>query len=477
MSFVSASFAILYGVALLLRFGFYRTRPPFIVALLVLSWVFYAWHVPGYLLLIVASTLVDYSAARILSRLPASRKQARRRVLIASLAVNLGLLGWFKYAGFLAETSLRLAALLGVSLQVPAPVAETVLPIGISFYTFQSMSYTLDVYRGRLEAKKSFLEVACYIAFFPQLVAGPIVRATEFLYQLERRRKVRWRVLSEGFYLIVRGLFLKMVVADNLGRIVDAHWTAAAGAGPEGALAPAVLVFFAGQLFCDFAGYSSIARGLAYTLGFRLPVNFDAPYVAATFREFWRRWHITLSSWMRDYLYIPLGGNRRGPPRAHLNLFVVMLISGLWHGAAWTFVIWGAVHGLAVAVERLLRIDRRTSGRWVLVPWAVVVQSTWVLSMGLFRAESLSEGWRIIDNALGTVAGLGGLATPETQGDVVFGCWMLLPVALLHLRALASQSFGLPAPSAWEKALVSGAMIAALLTLYTTSRQFIYFQF
>jgi alginate O-acetyltransferase complex protein AlgI len=352
VNFISFAFCLLYLTALLLRWFPTSSRAQLsglrILGLLLLSWVFYAWHVPWYIVLILFSTLVDYCAGLVLAGTADDKLARRRAVLATSLVANLGLLGYFKYAGFLVA-SVNSVADAGFS------IPSVLLPIGISFYTFQSISYTIDVYRKTVEPERNFIRFACYIAFFPQLVAGPIVRASSFLYQFRRRRHFHLQVFMEGSYLILRGLFLKLVVADNLGTIVDQYWSQAAEA-PQDLLGISVLVFFACQLLCDFAGYVDIARGAAYQLGFRLPVNFNAPYIAVTFSEFWRRWHITLSQWMRDYLYKPMGGSHRGKALTYINLLLVMLISGLWHGAAWTFVIWGGVLGLALAVERLLGI-------------------------------------------------------------------------------------------------------------------------
>ncbi|NIV30432.1 MAG: hypothetical protein GWN58_13325, partial [Anaerolineae bacterium] len=285
-----------------------------------------------------------------------------------------------------------------------------------------------DVYRGRIRPEPSFLRLACYIAFFPQLVAGPIVRAADFLYQFNRSRRFHARVFLEGAYLILRGLFLKMVVADNLGVIVDQHWAQGSAQG-QGALALALLVFFACQLFCDFAGYVDIARGVAYQLGFRLPVNFNAPYIASSFSDFWRRWHMTLSRWMRDYVYIPLGGSRKRQPRVYVNLMGVMLISGLWHGANWTFVAWGGMLGLALVIERFVGLSGPGRTWPVVLSWFVVVQITWILSMALFRSPSIGAGWVLMTNALSGLLSVP--RYPGTGGMIVLGWWFTLPVWLL----------------------------------------------
>ena len=285
-------------------------------------------------------------------------------------------------------------------------------------------------------------------------------------------------MFTEGSYLILRGLFLKMVLADNLGLIIEQYWAGAA-AQPQGTLALTLLFFFSCQLLCDFAGYVDIARGVAYHLGFRLPVNFNAPFIATSFSEFWQRWHITLSQWMRDYLYKPLGGSRRGRARTCLNMVLVMVISGLWHGAAWTFVVWGAALGLALVVERLLGIvDAKRPTVSVLV-WFVMVQLSWILSMGLFRASNLEQGAAIIDHALiGLVAVLydGYSLGPDTD-LVQFGWWLTLPVWLLHLRSWLAEHTRFGPPAMLERWAYAGVMLACLLMLYTTGQQFIYFQF
>ncbi|MFT6286992.1 MAG: alginate O-acetyltransferase complex protein AlgI [Halieaceae bacterium] len=477
LSFISFAFCLLYLLALTARWlpvtGVASAGLPGlrVFALLLLSWTFYAWHVPWYIVLILFSTLVDYTAGRLLAATPPAQAHRRRTLLAGSLVANLGLLAYFKYAGFMVS---GFNSVTDSAFSVP----QIMLPIGISFYTFQSMSYTIDVYRREIEPERSFLRFACYISFFPQLVAGPIVRASRFLYQFNRRRRFHRRVFVEGGYLILRGLFLKMVVADNLGRIIDQYWDQAA-AEPHGALALTLLIFFACQLLCDFAGYVDIARGAAYQLGFCLPVNFNAPYLATSFSEFWRRWHITLSQWIRDYLYKPLGGSRKGTGRAYVNLILVMLISGLWHGAAWTFVIWGGALGLALAVERLLGIGLRARPVAAVIAWFLVVQLTWVLSMGLFRASSLEQGLAIINHALVGLVDIFFDGYTVTMGaDLVqLGWWLTLPVWLLHARVWLTEHSRLGRPSPVERSAYAGAMLAGLLMMYSTGQQFIYFQF
>lgn len=493
MSFVSASFLVLYLLALIVRWGTGSKTQLRVILLLVLSWVFYAWHVPQYIFLILFSTAVDYIAGRWIDTIrqnsgsdasanhhqhPAKRKA--RWIVLASIALNLGLLAWFKYAGLLVtsmnQAGESIASSQGLSFSGWS-FADIVLPIGISFYTFQSLSYTIDVYRGEIRAQKNFLRFAAYIAFFPQLVAGPIVRATSFFYQFDRKRRFHLRVFLEGSYLILRGLFLKLVIADNLGIIVDKHWEQAA-ADPNGLLAFSMLVFFAYQLFCDFAGYSDIARGLAYQLGFRLPINFNAPYIAASFSEFWRRWHITLSQWMRDYVYIPLGGRRSTAVRVGVNLLLVMLLSGLWHGANWTFVAWGGVLGIALLAERALGFDKP---RFIAlrIVWFAVVQLVWIFSLSLFRSESITQAWQIADNALLVLpqAFEGFRGQDQADGLLVFGWCLCIAVWLFHARALLAEQTVLGRSGAYERSIYAGVMLAAVLMMYASVQTFIYFQF
>ncbi|MBT4523069.1 MAG: MBOAT family protein [Halieaceae bacterium] len=479
MNFISYSFVALYLVALTLRWGlplvFTRSREYDItvhcISLLGLSWLFYAWHVPWYMFLILTSTVVNYGAARNIDRAQTSSINHRRATLAIAVIINLGLLGYFKYAGFLMSSVNQIA---GSGFSVP----DIILPIGISFFTFQAMSYTIDVYRGTIKAEQSFLKVACYIAFFPQLVAGPIVRASDLLYQFSRRRHFHIKVFLSGGYLVLRGLFLKMVVADNLGSIIDQHWALASQEG-QGALALALLVFFACQLFCDFAGYVDIARGVAYQLGFRLPLNFNAPYIATSFSDFWRRWHITLSQWMRDYLYITLGGSRGGAGRVYFNLLLVMFVSGLWHGANWTFALWGGMLGAGLVIERGLRMNQTHRHKFMTGMWFLVVQLTWIFSMALFRAADIDEGLAIMTVAFDGLVSLplGGLDYSGTKGMIVLGWWFTLPVWLLHGRALLAERSRLGPASVHERSLYAGIMLATLLVIYNSSQQFIYFQF
>ena len=444
------------------------------VGLLVASYLFYAAWNPPFVLLLWISTAVDFLLARALGR--TERKRARRALLFLSLLTNLGFLGFFKYGDFLLENFSALLALAGVEYK---PVAfGLVLPMGISFYTFQSLSYTLDVYRGELRPWRSAVDFALYVSFFPQLVAGPIVRAREFLPQLGTPRQATPSQFGWGLALLTLGLFEKTVLADSiLAPVADAVYAAPAPAsfsdGWIGTLA------FSAQIFFDFAGYSTCAIGVALLLGFALPDNFRSPYAAVGFADFWRRWHISLSSWLRDYLYIPLGGNRRGPTRAAINVSLTMLLGGLWHGASWCFVVWGALHGLYLVVERLLR-SWFSGGAWlerwyVRIPLALttylLVSVTWVF----FRASDLRGAYAMTT----TLAGLSVSGKRIVGGDealLVLGVTAGLVGSHWFLRERTLEGLWARCP-AWVWTLVLSLLIATMALVPGGDRAFIYFQF
>ncbi|MEN6428669.1 MAG: MBOAT family O-acyltransferase [Phycisphaerales bacterium] len=359
-----------------------NTRWVFLVAA---SFLFYGWWDWRFLFLIMASGLIDFFAALAIERFA----QYRRPILLISMLGNVGSLAVFKYLGLATGTLNWSLRLLGVDAQIP--VTHLILPVGISFYTFQSMSYTIDVYRGELRATHNVFHFFAYLSLFPQLVAGPIIRARDLLPQLESARPTTETQRWEGLKLIVFGYFKKVVVADTLASAVNAAF--AASSPPDSACYWwTIMVMFAFQIFCDFSGYSDIARGLANWMGYEFPVNFDNPYTSGSFREFWQRWHISLSSWFRDYVYIPLGGSHRGKAYALLAMWLTMLISGLWHGAAWTFVLWGAVHALYLSAERLSdwprRLARLPAGRHIAV---LAVFAMTVVAWVPFRAQTFAQ--------------------------------------------------------------------------------------
>lgn len=335
MVFNSYTFVLFFGVLLLLHHLplAWKVKK---LNLLLASYLFYAVWNPPFVLLLWLSTVVDYLVALALGREVNQRK--RKVLLVVSLLVNLGMLGFFKYGGFLLENFVAMVSLLGITYQPPR--ADIILPVGISFYTFQTLSYTLDVYRRKFVPEKSLLDFSLFVTFFPQLVAGPIVRPGELIPQFKVPHLATRQQLVRGLFYISLGLFMKVGIADGL--LAD---TSDAVFGVPFPLHPldawTGVLAFSGQIFCDFAGYSTCAIGAALCLGFVLPDNFRYPYAAIGFSDFWRRWHITLSTWLRDYLYIPLGGNQEGAYRTYLNLMITMLLGGLWHGANWTFVVWG----------------------------------------------------------------------------------------------------------------------------------------
>ncbi len=362
--------------------------------LLLSSYIFYsAWN-PLFVILLIFSTIVDWLLAQRIFN--AKNRKSKRNYLILSLLVNLGALSFFKYGDFFLENGIYLLSLININFN---PVSLNILlPVGISFYTFQTLSYSIDTYRQKIKPSKSFIDYALYVSFFPQLVAGPIVRANDFLPQCETPRKTSRNQFGWGIALVIIGLFMKIIVADNLlAPVVDSVYD-----NPENAnnFETWIAVFaFSGQIFGDFSGYSTVAIGVALCLGFVLPDNFKAPYAALGFREFWQRWHISLSTWLRDYLYISLGGNKISSLRTSLNLMITMLIGGLWHGASWLFIIWGGLHGFYLIVEHKIH-EKFQQDTFNLSPFAsivlmimtfIIVSLTWVF----FRAENFHDAMMI----------------------------------------------------------------------------------
>ncbi len=371
------------------------------INLLIASYIFYtAWN-PPFVILLWISTVVDWYAAQ--GMVKARRETARHAWMVLSVVANLGMLGYFKYGQFLLDNFTALMAALGVAWQPPH--SDIVLPVGISFYTFATMAYTLDVYLRRAQPARNFLDYALFVTFFPHLVAGPIMRPTELVPQFEQPRRASADQLRFGLALMTLGLFNKIVLADSLLAPI-AEKVYDAGKIPGALDAWAATLAFSGQIFCDFAGYSTTAIGAAMCLGFAMPDNFRFPYAAIGFSDFWRRWHITLSAWLRDYLYIPLGGNRHSAQRTYAALMTTMLLGGLWHGANWTFVVWGGLHGLYLAVERVLRARFRgyKPGPLALIAFGLLtyalVNITWVF----FRAKTFGTAWTVLGGMFGAHA-------------------------------------------------------------------------
>lgn len=422
MLFPTFTFAVFFVVVYGLHVALRRTQTPWKVAMLGASAVFYGWWDPRFCALIAVSILGNWAFGNAVDR--AGSTSLKRWTVRACVASNLVLLGFFKYYGFFA---LSLIDVLGADpSSPPLPLLSIVLPVGISFFTFQALSYVLDIGRGKLRPA-SLLDVGVYLSFFPQLVAGPIVRASEFLPQMQVQNRPPTVASAEAIWLIARGLFKKVVISTYLAQtIVDDAFS-----GPASATKQELWVGMYGyaiQIYADFSGYTDIAIGIALLLGFRFPQNFDNPYRATSIQDFWRRWHQTLSTWLRDYLYIPLGGNRGGTILTYRNLALTMVLGGLWHGAAWTFVIWGAVHGAVLVAERLLAsatstnakigVGRPSKARSV-VQWVLtfhIVCIAWVF----FRAASLGDATDYI----------AGLVTAPSAGNVHVGAVALIMAAI-----------------------------------------------
>jgi alginate O-acetyltransferase complex protein AlgI len=442
------------------------------INLLVASYLFYAAWNPPFVLLLWISTVIDWFAAQALVK---SEGQWRRRAwMLISVVANLGMLAYFKYGQFLVDNFATLASAMGVIYHPPK--YDIVLPIGISFYTFATMSYTLDVYLRRAKPATSFLDYALFVTFFPHLVAGPIMRPTELVPQFAVPRRATPDQLRFGLALMTLGLFQKVVLAD--GFLAPATELVYDSDKAPGLLdAWMATLAFSGQIFCDFAGYSTTAIGVALCLGFAMPDNFRFPYAAVGFSDFWRRWHITLSSWLRDYVYIPLGGNRHGPLRTYGSLMGTMLIGGLWHGASWTFVAWGGLHGFYLAAERLLR------GRFAgyrpgplalaglgLLTFALV-NVTWVF----FRAKTFDQAWTVLNGLAGLNAGAAPLmavayiATTAAILSAILGAhWYMRDRTL---EAVVARAHPAAIAGAWT------LMSTAVLLEHGTGNAFIYFQF
>ena len=430
--------------------------------LTIASYVFYGWANPLFLPLLLFSTAVDYFAGLALARYPAiedadgrcRRPTAAKVALVASVVSNLTLLGFFKYYNFAAENIDALADRLGLpALGLDAALRVT-LPLGISFYTFQSMSYAIDVYRGHAKPIRSFIDFACFVSMFPQLVAGPIVRFSEVADQLRSRTHTATK-FARGIAFLSLGLAKKVLLANPCGKIADLAFDA-------GSLGPLEawygVVAYAFQIYFDFSGYSDMAVGLGLMFGFVFAKNFDSPYRAQSMTEFWHRWHISLSTWLRDYLYLPLGGNRKGKTRTYINLFVVMVLGGLWHGAAWNFVIWGALHGAFLAGERL---RGKTALYGALPPplrMAVtftIVLLTWVF----FRARDLPHAFRYLGNMFA-------LGTPQDGAALLSGI-VYQPYYLGTFLLAGTIVWGAPQTWEWTRTLtpVKASAVAALLVL------------
>ena len=472
MLFPTATFAIFFLVVLPLSWLFMprgeRWRPFIVVA----SFVFYAGWDWRFCFLLAFSIVWNHAFALAIASRPTAR--AKKTMLAIGLAGDLGLLAYFKYYDFFVTSSDNLFNLVGADL--PVATRQIVLPVGISFFTFMAIAYLVDVFRKDF-APVSFGRFAAYLSFFPHLVAGPIVRPAELIPQFERPRDPRYVDTSRAFFLIATGLFMKVVIANQLATgIVDQVFGAP---NQHSSLEVLVGVYaYAVQIYADFFGYTNIAIGIALLLGFTFPQNFDAPYSAVSITDFWRRWHMTLSRWLRDYLYIPLGGNRHGSLATYRNLMLTMLIGGLWHGAGWTFVVWGAIHGTALVMERWWRgrpgfVERRWTGArraWHRFWTFQVVCFAWIF----FRADTFADAWDVIQRLFTAWGEPSPLVTAGVIAAIAVGIGSQYLPRRLPLTVMARFS-RLPVPAQ--------AFVLAVALLLTSAMgpegvaPFIYFQF
>jgi len=441
------------------------------VLLLAASYFFYGWWDWRFLLLMIGSTVVDYVIARRIEDTAAPAK--RKALMIASLAVNFTILGFFKYFNFFLNSSALALDAIGFH-NVPRSFLAIILPPGISFYTFQEVAYIVDVYAGRIKASRSFVQYGLFISLFPHLIAGPIQRPSHLLPQVQKPRAFQPAAFRDGCMLILMGLVRKTVIADNCALLANAAFGGHLGSGGWATLIG--VYAFAWQIYGDFSGYSDLARGSAQLLGFHFMLNFRQPYLAVSLQDFWRRWHISLSTWLRDYLYIPLGGNRDGEAKTYRNLLTTMLLGGLWHGANWTFVVWGAIHGVVLSIERFVFGHRKSHGepRFLRkVVLQVITFNVVCLSWIFFRAERLS----------GALAMIRSLGRFQWSPDYA-AAWLFLGILVglgLIMDLLLEYSGDEYVFQSKSSVLRFGAAVTAMISLIffaaSGSHAFIYFQF
>lgn len=469
MLFSSGTFWVLFLVFIPVYSLLKRRLWQMIVFVVAFSFYFYYKSSGVFVVLLFATSLFDWLLSRLLVRLKSVT--ARKLCVACSLIASLGILGYFKYANFFMW---NITAMVGANFQ---PL-DLILPVGISFYTFQSISYIVDVYKGRVAPTRTWLEYAFFLSFFPALVAGPIVRADYFLPQIRENRHATRDEVYMGFWLIILGVVKKAIIADYIAQYNDLIFQSPTGySGFETVMG---IIGYTMQIYCDFSGYSDMAIGIALIMGFRLAQNFNFPYKSQNLTDFWRRWHISLSTWLRDYIYIPLGGNRKGTRRTYINNFATMLIGGLWHGAAWKFVFWGAMHGAGLAVHKASKpwLDRLGSS-WPVkaLSWFVtmtVVALLWVF----FRADSWTDSWLIIKNAF-TDFSLD-YALPFASARML---WLIMMLVIIVAHALPTNFWGKAAAafvkSPWIiKLLIFIVVVQLVIELRGEDvAPFIYFQF
>ncbi len=448
------------------------------IFLVVSSFIFYGWWDWRFLFLIIGSGVLDYCSGLLM----AARPDRKKLWLALSILGNVGSLMIFKYSGFFADNLSALLGLFGVDVELreALPKFVLILPVGISFYTFQSMSYTIDIYKGKLQPTHNILQFFAYLALFPQLVAGPIIRAADLLPSLAKEghtsEKQRW----EGLHLIVHGFAKKMFIADNL-----AYYVTEAFNNPLHNDSPLywwlIMTAFAFQIYCDFSGYSDIARGLAKWMGYDFMVNFNHPYISTSLREFWTRWHISLSTWFRDYVYIPLGGSRGGKVKSETNMWLTMLVSGFWHGAAWNFIIWGGLHAAGLTLERFTAWPRRIGalpgGRYLASLFLLLqVWVTWVF----FRAGTLEQATRILGSMFSFGGGFSQLVA-DIGGVKILNICLIIGIAAFRefwfFMGLDQRQFLKGGARSYVEVFTMALLIVVTIYFRGPGSQFIYFQF
>ena len=461
----------------LLGYHLLRDRGAKYSFLLAASWVFYAWAAPQYLVILVGLTVVDYFAGLRIE--DAGSDRSRRRWVVLSVVANLGLLAGFKYTAFAYDTALSLAHLGGY--EAPDRAWQILLPLGISFHTFQGVSYTVDVYRRQIKAVRNFRDYAMFVSFFPQLAAGPIVRATEFLHQMVTPPRVTSKQIADGLHLFILGLFKKLLIADQLDQLFVSPVFADPGAYDAVTVRWAI-VAWAVQIYCDFSGYTDIALGTAKWFGFELPPNFRLPYLAVSIADFWRRWHLSLSTWLRDYLYFPLGGSKGSAARTYFNLMLLFMLCGLWHGAEWRWFVYGVFNGVLMGLHRaydravtgIAWCDRlRASGVWLAIAWtATMVQL--LFGLILIRMESWAGGWAMVRTSVGIGSDAGTHLLPPAVP-------VLIAVGLAgHVAAVGGVLAGRRAvrvPDVVRGFAAAAAVVLILAFAPGVGKTFIYIQF
>ncbi len=472
MQFDSFTFVFFY-IFILLFYNFLKSWDAKKNILLIASYLFYsAWN-PFFLPLLVFSSTIDWWLAK---RMAKSESRERKAYLIIIVFINLSVLFYFKYINFFFDAANDIFSELG--LEIGRYEFDIILPLGISFYTFHSLSYCIDIYRKKFEPTQSWRDYSLYVAFFPQLVAGPIVRWTQMRDQIEKPRSSSSDGIAVGVTLLLFGLFEKIVLADGVFAPVANQFFA--DGNISSAQAWVGTIAFTGQIFCDFAGYSTCAIGAALCLGFRLPTNFRNPYSSIGFSDFWQRWHISLSTWLRDYLYIPLGGNRKGVLFTYRNLFLTMLIGGLWHGAAWTFIIWGGLHGAYLVTERFLKKTRRQL--WF-VPNLIIVFFSWFITLIAvmyawvwFRAESVSQAVLFTLKLINLEATMSSYSTIGTQGRISLCVFLVLVLVHILFKNTLFEELISKLKPIFLIVLITSLIVSISLTP-GGSNAFIYFQF